>query len=207
MVPIKRSLCRFERATDVVDRVAEGFETLPLARVRRAGNEEATPELDHDYFPPLLAIDAWPDLYLGTIRAIMDLLGSKMEIISQRVSERGLNLTSQEPGDLDDLLMLHEINRSWSVLRPIAYSVGIHPFYAYSELCRIVGQLSLFDPSRRVDPQLPTYDHDDLGRIFRWLQRRIGELLGTAKKLDTSSVFHRYRTRHAGLDRSQMASR
>ncbi len=166
-----------------------GFECLPLARIRRSGSDEATPEIDRDYFPPMLAIDAWPELALGTVRAIYDLIGNKIELLSQRVAQRSLNLTSQEPGDLDDLLMLHGLNQAWSVLHAITFAVGVHPFVAYTELCRIVGQLSLFDASRRIDPTLPAYDHDDLARIFRWLQKRIGELLGSAKKLDYEQRF------------------
>lgn len=162
----------------------EGFESLPVARVRRSGSEEATPELDQDYFPPSLALEAWPELQLGVVRAVYDLIGGKIEVLSQRVAERGLNLTSQEPGDLDDLLMLHELNQAWAVLHSLTYAQGVHPYQAYRELCRVVGQLYLFHPSRRIDPQLPAYDHDDLARVFRWLQRRIAELLGGAKKLD-----------------------
>ena len=33
-----------------------GFELLPVAQIRRAGNREAAPEIDTDFFPPLLAI-------------------------------------------------------------------------------------------------------------------------------------------------------
>ena len=167
----------------------EGFEVLPVARVRRSGSEEATPELDRDYFPPSLAIEAWPELQIGVVRAVYDLIGGKIEVLSQRVAERGLNLTSQEPGDLDDLLMLHELNQAWASLHTLTHGHGIHPFAAYRELCRVVGQLYLFHPSRRIDPQLPAYDHDDLARVFRWLQRRISELLGSAKKLDYEQRF------------------
>ncbi|HTN76905.1 MAG TPA: type VI secretion system baseplate subunit TssK, partial [Pirellulaceae bacterium] len=44
------------------------------------------------------------------------------------------------------------------------------------ELCRIVGQLSIFSPARRP-PEIPLYDHDDLGRIFKWLLGQLRFLL------------------------------
>ncbi len=46
------------------------------------------------------------------------------------------------------------------------------------------GALSIFGASRRLDVQLPTYDHDDLATVFLWLKRKIGELMGSAKKLE-----------------------
>jgi len=178
----------------------EGFEVLPIARVRRSGSEEATPEIDKDYFPSVLCVEAWPELQMGILRSIYDFVGGKIEVLSQRVSERGLNLTSQEPGDLDDLLMLQQINQTWAVLHAMTFAVGVHPYEAYCELCRVVGQLSIFDPSRRIDPRLPAYDHDDLARVFRWLQRKIGELLGAAKKLDYEQRFF------VGIERGMQVS-
>jgi len=178
----------------------EGFEVLPLAKVRRAGTEEATPEIDRDYFPPMLAIDAWSELQMGVMRSIYDLIGAKIEVLSQRVAERGMNLSSQEPGDLDDLLMLHQLNQSWAVLHAMTFSFGLHPYDAYCELCRIVGQLSIFDLTRRIDSRLPAYDHDDLARIFRWLQKKISELLGAAKKLDYEQRFF------VGIERGMQVS-
>ncbi len=177
-------LCQLNVRLLLSNESLDGYDVLPIAKIKRAGSEEATPEIDKDYIPPLLSTDAWHELYFGIIRSIFDLIGGKLEVLSQRVAERGLNLTSQEPGDLDDLLMLHELNQSWATLNSMTYATGVHPFLAYMELCRIVGQLSIFDPSRRIDPRIPTYDHDDLGRVFRWLQRKISELVGAAKKLD-----------------------
>lgn len=162
---------------------ATGFELLPIARICRAGQQEATPELDDDYFPPLLSIDAWSPLAMDIVRAIYDIIGRKIEVLSARVAERGINLTSQEPGDLDDLLMLSLLNQSYAVLHCLTFAQGVHPFDCYSELCRVVGMLAIFDPTRRVT-DIPPYDHDDLARIFKWIKARIDALLGTTQKLD-----------------------
>ena len=59
-----------------------GYEVLPVARIQRAGEREATPAVDDDYFPPLLAIDAWPPLGLDIVRAIYDIVGQKMEVLA-----------------------------------------------------------------------------------------------------------------------------
>jgi type VI secretion system protein ImpJ len=188
--------CRLLLSTDNL----EGYETLPIAKIKRAGADEATPEVDPDYFPPLLAVDAWSELANGVIRSIYDLINQKVDVLSERATQRNLAFNSQEPGELDDLWMLSQLNQALATLHALTFAVGIHPFTAYLELCRLVGMLSIFSPSRRLDSQIPAYDHDDLGRIFRWLQRRIMELIGTAKKLEFEQRFF------VGIDRGMQVA-
>jgi len=165
-----------------------GFETLPLVRIRRSGAEEATPEIDDDYFPPSLDINAWPQLALGIVRAIYDLIGEKIEVLGGRVRDRGVTLASPDPGDLDDLLMLKTLNEAQATTHCMTFAKGVHPFIVYQELCRIVGALSLFDAQRTLG-EIPAYDHDDLARIFKWVKSRIEQLLGSRKKLQYEQRF------------------
>lgn len=160
-----------------------GYETLPIARIKRAGESNATPQIDEEYVPPVLAIDAWRPLAIGMIRAIYDILGNKIEVLSRRVAERGISLASRDPGDLDDLLMLMTANGGYGVLNCLTFAAGVHPFPAYSELCRLISLLSIFDSTRRP-PEIPAYDHDDLGRIFRWAMQQIQRLLGASRVLE-----------------------
>ena len=160
-----------------------GFEILPVAKIKRAGSEEATPEIDEDYYPPCLATAAWEPFNLGLIRAIYDRVGERIEILAQRASERKMTFSSQQPGDLEDLMILRTLNESHSVLHCLTFAQGVHPFTAYTELCRLVGALSVFGDSR-VAGDIPAYDHDDLARIFRWIRIRLDELLGARKKLE-----------------------
>lgn len=161
-----------------------GYEVLPLARIKRAGEGESTPQLDDEYFPPMLAIDAWSPLCHDQVRVIYDMLGEKIDVLCQRVAERGLTLTSHDPGDLDDLFMLRILNEGYSTLRVLTFAQGVHPLTAYVELCRLVGMLSIFGPSRRVSDDMPQYDHDDLARIFLWLRRQVESLIGSRKQLN-----------------------
>lgn len=165
-----------------------GYELLPVARIRRAGEAEAVPQLDGDYFPPVLAIDAWLPLGQEIVRGVYDIVGEKIDVLSRRVLERGVTLSSQEPGDLDDLLMLMTLNAGYSVLRCLAFASGVHPFVAYTELCRLVGQLSVFGDARRP-PEIPLYDHDDLARIFKWAKACIEQLIGGRKRLEYEQRF------------------
>jgi type VI secretion system protein ImpJ len=159
-----------------------GYETLPIGRIKRASADEATPELDDDYIPPLLSVDAWPPLELEIVRAIYDIVGEKIEVLSERAAQRNLNLSSPQPGDLEDLLTLSALNETYAVLHWMSFAQGVHPFLAYGELSRVVGKLSVFDPSRRVG-DIPAYDHDDLARIFKWVKLRIEQLLGSRQRL------------------------
>ena len=154
----------------------EGYDLLPIARIQRAGEKEATPQLDVDYIPPVLAIDAWPILGRDIVRAIYDVIGQKVEILAETVVNRNVTLVSQEPGDLNRLMMLSELNAAYATLHVLTFASGVHPLVAYTELVRVVGQLSIFGPARRC-PEIPRYDHDDLGGIFYWVKRQIEALL------------------------------
>jgi type VI secretion system protein ImpJ len=153
-----------------------GYELLPIAQIKRAGEGEAVPKLDDQYFPPLLAIDAWPPLGRDVVRAVYDLIGQRIEIRCQQVINRGITLVSQDARDLERLFMLSELNAAYATLAILAFARGVHPFQAYTELCRIVGQLSIFGTARRP-PEIPRYDHDDLATIFYYIKQQIELLL------------------------------
>ena len=165
-----------------------GFEVLPLARIKRAGEEESVPKVDDDYFPPVLTVQAWSPLGLEIVRAIYDIVGEKIEVLGDRVVNRGVTLASQEPGDLEDFMMLMALNEGYGSLGCLAFATNVHPFLAYTELCRLVGQLSIFDETRRT-PQVPQYDHDDLARIFKWVKVQIERLIGTRRRLEFEQRF------------------
>jgi type VI secretion system protein ImpJ len=165
-----------------------GYEVLPLAQIQRAGPREAAPQIDANYFPPMLAIDAWSPLGLGIVRAIYDIIGKKIEVLGEQVINRGITLASLEPGDLDRLLMLSQLNIAYATLGVLAFASGVHPFTAYTELCRIVGRISIFGPQRRV-PDLPRYDHDDLARIFRYVKEQIELLLTSIRDYEYEQRF------------------
>jgi len=118
-----------------------GYEILPIAQIKRAGDGEALPRIDSQYFPPLLAVDAWPQLGRDIVRAIWDKIGQHIEIKSQQVLNRGIMFAGQDPRDVERLFMLSELNAAYAALGVFAFARGVHPFVAYTELCRIVGQL------------------------------------------------------------------
>jgi type VI secretion system protein ImpJ len=122
------------------------------------------------------------------VRAIYDIVGKKIEVLSEQVINRNIHFESQEPGDLDRLFMLSRLNEASAVLRVLAFALGVHPIVAYGELCRIVGQLAIFDAARRL-PDLPLYDHDDLAPIFRYVKTQIERLLNSVRDYEYEQRF------------------
>jgi type VI secretion system protein ImpJ len=153
-----------------------GYEVLPLARLEKSAGADGTPRLHLPYIPPILACDAWQPLLEDIIHPVYDRIGRKIELLSSQILSRGIALDTQAAGDallVGQLRSLNEAYAHWGVL---AFARGVHPLTAYAELARLIGQLSIYDDRRRP-PELPRYDHDDLGTCFYAIKRYIDGLL------------------------------
>jgi type VI secretion system protein ImpJ len=153
-----------------------GYDILPIAQIERSPSADATPRLDVTYIPPLLACDAWPPLQLGILRALYDRIGVKIELLAGQVLSRGIAVESHGAEDTRIVGQLRVLNEAYALLGILAFAEGVHPLQAYLELCRLVGQLAIFSDRRRP-PDLPRYDHDDLGRCFYEVKRYLDALL------------------------------
>jgi type VI secretion system protein ImpJ len=153
-----------------------GFEVLPIARIQKSARAEATPELDLSYIPPVLACDAWKPLEANILRAIYERMGKKIETLATQIVSRGVTFDSHTQGDALLFAQLREMNAAHALLGTLAYAQGVHPLVAYLELCRLVGQMAIFGATRRP-PDLPRYDHDDLGELFYGIKRSLDELI------------------------------
>lgn len=154
--------------TSVHDRA--GYEALEIARFQRDPADGATPQLDTTYIPPLLACDAWKPLGEGILQHLYDHLASRMNTLAEKIKTHNIGFQSPNPGDQKLLTRLAVLYEASAVLHTISFIEGVHPFAAYLELCRMVGQLAIFHDERRA-PNLPAYDHDDLGHCFYWVKR------------------------------------
>jgi type VI secretion system protein ImpJ len=164
-----------------------GYEILPLAAVEKSGGADAAPQLHLPYIPPILACDAWSPLQNDILQRIYDLVGRKIELLAELVASLGISMESTAPGDaliLDQLRVLNEVS---TTLHVIAFTEGIHPLTAFHELCRAVGQLAIFGIRQRP-PQLPRYDHDDLGSCFYQLKREIDTLIEAVREPEYEHV-------------------
>lgn len=185
-----------------------GHETIPIARVEKSERAESTPQLDTTYIPPVLACNAWPVLAIKILQEIYDRIGRKIEKLAGQVVSRGLSLESSAPETMLIIAQLRELNEGYATLTNLAFLEGVHPLTAYLELCRLVGQLSVFGPTRRTPP-IPRYNHDDLGGCFYQVKNYLDDLLLIVPDpdyLERSFVGHGLRMQvaleRAWLDRS-----
>jgi len=153
-----------------------GYEVVPIVKIAKSSRAEAVPEIDTTYIPPVLACDGWSVLSGDIIQTICDRIGSKLTSLAEQAVTRGISLESQAAGDVLIMEQLRILNEAYAILGVMAFAQGVHPLPAYLELCRLVGQLAIFGGNRRT-PELPRYDHDDLGGCFWRIKRYIEALL------------------------------
>ena len=147
------------------DQGQEGYEKIPILQVQKNAGPEGPMRLDDTYIPPLLACDAWEPLVKDILQAVYFRIGADLETLSKQVGKWRITFETTNPDDAVMLGQLTALNEAYALLNVMAFAEGIHPLQAYWELCRLVGQLSVFQPERRV-PDLPKYDHDRLGYCF-----------------------------------------
>lgn len=153
-----------------------GFETLPILRIERSTLANAPPQIDATYIPPILSCDAWPILNTEILQSVFDRIGRKRERLAGNLFARGGAIAGGDPADAMTAAHLRELNEAYAVLSVLAFTPGIPPLAAYTELARLVGQLAIFDRSGRW-PAIPPYDHDDLGGCFYRLKVYLDTLL------------------------------
>lgn len=167
--PIQLRRLNVRLLTDTEDH--SGYSTLPLMKIRRADQAEGAPELDRTFIPPLLSVDAWPTLEGQIVRPVFDRIGKKLDLVSNQVISRGITFDSSSQGDRVILEQMRVMNESYAEFSVTTSMTGMHPSEVFSQLVNFVGRMAVFTPGRRV-PEIPKYDHDDLGTCF-WSVRRL----------------------------------
>ena len=150
---------------------------LPDARVKRSGDREAAPQLDPDYIPPVLDPRNFrrPESHRPQ-HLRPDQRAKLRSHRADRFRAATSALAATQPGDLERIMLLWVLNEAAATLKCVVFARGVHPFPAYVELCRIVGRLAIFGPSRQIGT-IEQYDHDDLARIYKWVRREIESLI------------------------------
>ncbi len=167
--PVQVRRLKVRLLTDQQDHA--GYAVLPLIRLRRGDHAEGSPELDRTYIPPLLTCDAWTTLEQEIIRPVFDRIGKKLELVSNQVVSRGITFDSSTQGDRVLLEQMRVMNETYAELSVQAFTPGMSPLDLFRQLLQFVGRMAVFAPQRRV-PDLPAYDHDNLGDCF-WKARRL----------------------------------
>lgn len=146
-----------------------GFDLLPVAQVRRSDRSTATPEIDPTYIPPILACDCWEPLHAGVLERLSDRIGKKAGVLAAQARNRQIDFDCRGPGERLLLEQLRTLSQAVTLLAVDVSAVGVHPLVAYRELARLAGQLAVFSASHTL-PEIPPYDHDDLGTCFNMVR-------------------------------------
>jgi type VI secretion system protein ImpJ len=147
-----------------------GYQVLPIGRVVKSDQADGTPELDREFIPPLLRCDIWPGLQTDILYAIVERIDRKIDDLAQRVKKEGIAMDRVQRDGGRILHQLAQLNAAAAVLRVLLHVQGLHPLWAFIELSRLVGQLSIFGKERRTPHGLPRYNHDNLFTCFDGLK-------------------------------------
>ena len=153
-----------------------GYQVLPIAQIERTDRADGGLQQDAAFIPPLLACDAWKPLNDGILGGLHDRLDKKIEWMAEHIARQGITFDRQMPGDVLVLEQLQQLCEASSVLGVLISAPGVHPLTAFLEVSRIVGQIAIFGATRRL-PELPRYDHDDLGTTFAYLKQHLDRQL------------------------------
>jgi len=160
----------------VENQLTPGYEILPLARITRSSSDQAPPRIDRAYVPPVLGVDAWVSLH-DEVQSLFRQLEAWLDQEAAQVVGRKIAFDSQVLGDAERILKLSVLNTASAVWQSILFTRGLHPMLMYQELCRLLGQLSIFGETRRPI-KIPSYDHDAIGPIYATVIAEIRRLLG-----------------------------
>lgn len=143
----------------------EGYECLPLAIVERSGQGKNYPVLSRDFIPPVTEIGASSTLQT-LCESVTNRLEAKHRLILSEVTSGRMNLEAEGAAAWRLVMKLQTLGSFTFLLQQLTRLPRIHPFAVYSEFCRLVGELAIFDDSKRP-LRVPLYDHDRLGPCFR----------------------------------------
>ncbi len=153
-----------------------GYECLPIAKVVLSGDAESIVEVVPNYIPPMRRIAADGRL-VRQLDDVVNALQAKARSIAEQVIERKIYWGGEGGGgDAEMLWKLHVLNGAIASLRPLVKTPDLHPFEAYLQFCRLVGELAVF-ARERVVPDLPVYDHLDLEGCYSAVVRESKRLL------------------------------
>ncbi len=149
----------------------DGYATIPLARLERS--EEGVVVPSPTYAPPALAVRAAGPVP-GILRTILEILTSKSSVLSQQTRQVGGTV---QFGGSDVILFwqLHTVNTFIPVLAHYQRHPEAHPEEVYLALARLAGALCTFAADRHPR-EVPAYEHEDLGKTFRALERIVRDL-------------------------------
>ncbi|RQH09912.1 type VI secretion system baseplate subunit TssK [Paraburkholderia dinghuensis] len=149
--------------------------SVPVVRVRRTATSGF--EVDEDFVPPTLAIEASPLLH-QRLRRLIDALQAKVNALYGFHREPTKNIIEFRSGDIASFWLLHTASGAFATLAHLYQHAALHPERLFHELLRLAGQLMTFSKGYTL-ADLPGYRHDDPGPGFARLDTILRDLLET----------------------------
>jgi type VI secretion system protein ImpJ len=157
--------------------VPAGFQLVRVATIRRSAGAGSAPVLVTDQFPPVIQIDAWPQL-AALCNDLVQQVDAKKRYLGERLAGRPVQFGSGSSSDFEALLKLHAVNGHAPYLKQLVLTPHIHPYLVFLEMGRLAGALSIFDVERRTaSDAIPLYDHNKLGLCFAEMYLQVVRLL------------------------------
>jgi type VI secretion system protein ImpJ len=149
--------------------------TFPLVRVRRQATGAF--EIDTDFMPPCMAIEASPVLQ-SQLRRLLDVLQAKVDALYGFHREPSKNVIEFRSGDIASFWLLHTCSTGFAGLSHFHHHPLIHPERLFERLLELAGSLMTFSKGFSL-ADLPAYRHEAPGPSFERLDRILRELLET----------------------------
>lgn len=158
-----------------------GVESLPVARLVLL-NEQVCP--DPDYLPPLLRVNALPEMTAWVRNLRDELLSRGTQLEDYKLSPTNYRGSEFNPQLLRYRMALQTIGRTIQTLTHLLELGNVAPERVYQEARMLVAEMSCFSVTANIrgeisgsNLKLPNYDHLDLGRCFTTARQIINRLI------------------------------
>lgn len=158
------------------DEDRSGYECLPIARLVRIGKPEPKSAICPDWVGSMLRCAAMPAM-VNALQDVATRARNQSRDLAATLPDISRLSSVDSASDLTGIIKLQAVNRSTAVLEQLSRVPDTHPYDAYIELSRVVGELAIFSDDR-VTPDLPAYDHVNLNACFSAVLDNIRALLG-----------------------------
>ena len=153
----------------------EGTPALQVARITRT--ESGICELDPEFIPPLLDIEASPRL-MSLLSRLLELMSAKGSALAGMRRQRNQALADFSASDVANFWLLYTINSYVPDVRHFYETRRGHPELLFTSLSALAGSLTAF--STKITPRdLPVYNHQNLAGCFHDLESKLRILLET----------------------------
>jgi len=157
------------------DEVLDGYTTLRIARIVRDQTGQFV--LDPEFIAPCLDIRS-SEYLMGLAKRQIEIVRNKSTALAATRRQKGADLAEFSTSDVASFWLLHTVNSYLPELNHIWKTRRGHPEPLFTIMLRFAGALSTFALSTPI-PELPEYDHNNLGPCFTELDAQIRTLLDT----------------------------